>query len=379
MTATFGTFGGSATRDHPLIDLEAPLREAWALEIWAGDGEPSMPALADGPLLFVNAKRDRLVAVDRRTGRTAWKHRWGGRPVLVDEGRLFVAGPWDQVQVVDSRDGRLLTVIPWPHVKEMVADRDVLYGQGSNGEYGLDCVGAVDPRSGRRLWTQFLPSGRELRHGICVGAGHVVFGEKGADADDAVIALRVADGNEAWRWQFPAPAGERSRPEARLMATPAVFGDVVVVPIGNRGIVGLSAGSGEMLWHHAGSWNGTLHGGEYYAIADSRTLRILDPMTGQARKKPDLFNGLPKSARGEIGPPLAVSRTHVFVGVRGGWLAAFDRKTWKSVWMHRPPSTGRKAAIVAVDGALYYFNGLNRLFALEAAGAARKTAGAAGR
>ncbi|MEU7029426.1 PQQ-binding-like beta-propeller repeat protein [Streptomyces sp. NPDC046275] len=170
----------------------------------AGRGSESM----DG---FRKDQSWSLLAVDVRSGRTLWQFRLPVRP--------------DNSQRLHYQSAR----VSGPYL--------VLVQQDADG--GLD-LAVHDTATGRQLWSKSIP-GRQpsfTRSRLAVDDRHVY------PAGGDLLALRLADGKRAWRF-------EGSRPGARF-GPPAVRDGSVYAQEEGRGLVAVGAVNGSTRWAEEG-------------------------------------------------------------------------------------------------------------------------------
>lgn len=253
---------------------------------------------------------------------------------------------------------------------------------------------ALNPASGRELWSVAGPGSRIAGQGL-VAAGGAVF----AAWDDALAAYDLTDGSECWQLPIRRPTAAAYsdgqlyvsvdegktgwvaavdastghilwRTDARNVApanwpsptTPAVGGDAVFVADG-RDAVALDRSTGEVRWRSdtGGSVSATLTfaGGVVYVPARSRGLHALDAATGAARwtfAEPGVV----------MGTPLVISRDLVFVA-DDRHLHGLDRATGTEVWRIDAERTARFGAPVLAGDRLYAISHQGELVAIEAA------------
>jgi outer membrane protein assembly factor BamB len=264
----------SGTTDGPA----PPYREVWSLS----DVEPLAGPVVGGDVVIV-VESDRVVAVDRITGRPAWEAdreagpggpaALAGNLVIFSEGRQREAavsairledgepawsvptrapslgGPAveDGQVYVGTSDGRVLALTGdagsrlWEYratgrVDSSLAVADgLVYAVAEDFSTGVATVFALDQDTGREQW-RFSPSGP----GVGASSISVAKGTAFAGMGDVMVhAFDAASGAERWRARARFPFGSRLVPAA---------GESVIV--GDRGghLYGVDPGTGEREW-----------------------------------------------------------------------------------------------------------------------------------
>jgi outer membrane protein assembly factor BamB len=196
---------------YPSHAMQHPALTGKVLEVWStdiGEGQSrygavlSQPVVANGRLFALDA-RDVVIALDAKTGREEWRndikpdtelsHTYGGG--------VAVAG--DRVYVTTG------------------------YGQ----------VVALEAATGKEIWRQQVVA--PLRGAPTVADGRVF----AVTVENELAVLSADDGRRLWTHNgIPETAGLLGA------ASPAVDGDVVVVPYTSGEIVGLRTENGRQLW-----------------------------------------------------------------------------------------------------------------------------------
>jgi outer membrane protein assembly factor BamB len=292
-----------------LYQLDADGRTLWATET----GNQQSSPVFDDRQVYVGGDRGVLHALDRRTGKVAWRFQPGGTNTFltapaVGGGRVFAEGTDDTVYAVEARGG----VLRWKFTRP----------DGS--------LGYAAP-----VWTR----GRVF---VC--------------GESTLYALGPGDGHERWR----ARAGGKS------LATPAVAGRRVFVGGDGSGLSAFAEHTGAPLWSFVGDAPGDWFGPPCYAAGTvfvttyKRYVYAVDAVSGRK-----------KWAARLLGPGLA---TPAFDAARGvvyvtsqtfrnnPTLWAFDARGGRPLWDFRAGSINKGPAVLggrlyvgSLDGYFYAF------------------------
>jgi outer membrane protein assembly factor BamB len=173
-----------------------------------------------------------VIALDAKTGKTVWEHRYASEPFDFSQG-------------------------PGPHSTPLVVGNR-LFATGTNKQ-----VHALDTKSGKLLWTRDLVKDlgappRLIRP--AVKAGYAVSPLAYRDtiilqaggSGQAVIALRQSDGSVAWK------SGDFLVSESSPILID-VSGQTQVVVFAAQAVYGLDPGDGRILWSHPHDTNGDMN------------------------------------------------------------------------------------------------------------------------
>ena len=123
---------------------------------------------------------------------------------------------------------------------------------------GFGQVVAFDAKGGKKLWEKSV--GSPLRASPTAAGGRVFAVTK----EGQVFCLSASDGTELWTFQ-----GQSERASILVNTSPAVDGDIVVVPYPTGDVVALRASSGQPVWSES--------------LARTRTASSLGAMSDAAR------------------------------------------------------------------------------------------------
>ncbi|HUH85240.1 MAG TPA: PQQ-binding-like beta-propeller repeat protein [Stellaceae bacterium] len=198
--------GGDPSHAMQHLALDGPVKEVWSADIGEGQSRYgavlSQPVIAGGRLFALDA-RDAVTALDAKTGHELWRndvkpddelaHTYGGG-LAVEGDRLYVTTGYGQVL-------------------------------------------ALEAASGKEIWRQQVSA--PMRGAPTVADGRVF----AVTVENELDVLSAEDGHRLWTHDaIPETAGLLGA------ASPAVEGDVVVVPFTSGEIVGLLTENGRQLW-----------------------------------------------------------------------------------------------------------------------------------
>jgi outer membrane protein assembly factor BamB len=212
------------------------------------------------------------------------------QPVIAD-GRVFTMDSLDVVSAFDAVSGKRL----WRFDPEPDDARDQTYGGGvaisGNRLYVTDGYGqalALDAASGKVIWRKNLNAPSHGAPTVAEGRIFVV------TVENQLEVLAADDGRELWTHSgLPEPASLLGA------ASPAVEGDIVVVPYTSGELFGLRVENGRVLWSDNLATSQPL--GALNSIADVRGQPVID-------------------------------RDRVFAVSNSGLMVAIDLRTGDRVW-----------------------------------------------
>jgi len=303
----------------------------------------------------------------------------GYSSVVVENGRVWTLGAVAGEVVVSacraSTGERLWQTSLGPTSRNPcstpTADGDRLYALGPDGQ--LACLDAVtgEIRWRRSLLDDFggrLMSGRGYGESPLVDGDRLICTPGGPDAE--LVALEKQTGAVVWRTRFP-ELGEAGREGAAFSScVPGLGGGVrQFVQLHGRGLVGVAADDGRLLWSHNAICNQTANiptpvvSGDWVFAANgynagSVLLRLApdpDAPAGRpgvrATEVYTLSGGLFQNHHG--GVVRIGDRIFGGHGSNNGLPTCLDLPTGRILWKKRGPSTG-SAAVVAVGQQLIF-------------------------
>jgi glucose dehydrogenase len=345
--------------------LTPPLRVAWTL---AGDRMIyDLPLVWRGVVIVYDQLKNRTVAMDEAT----WAIRWKAEHYL-SLITNHVGLSWHQGgHAVDLDSGTTLDPFTAAVGYEKVTLGDKVLAL--DGDDRGQLIRAASYRERRDVWT-YQPQGPHptMQGLFCADERAVYFGLY----DTSVMALSLADGQVLWRQADAAalPDALKGRRAGATDGFAIVHGEIVIFRFGMN-VAGLSTADGRVVWSTPmqGISDCYLYDGRYYVTTSGGKYHILDPKTGAVMLSADLTKTLPadiRKRRPSVFAPMLVSETHTFVGMREGWLLAFERDTGRYVWNFRPKNGGgishrSPGYFASANGRLYYADLSKCLYCLE--------------
>jgi len=326
---TWSQPGGTALNVSGHVALGASLRQTWSADAGSGSSAygklTASPIVADGRI-YVLDTRGRVTAFSQ-SGSVAWRssvtpasekdYKGFGGGLAADGGRIYVAT-------------------------------------------GFGWVVALDGQSGKKLWEKNLSS--PIRSSPTAVGGRVFV----VSADGIARALAAADGTELWAHQ-----GLIEKAALLTNASPAVDGDIVVVPYPSGEVVALRIADGQPAWTES--------------LARTRLASSLGSMTDAARPVIDAgavfavgHSGRMVATTVRDGQRLwslsvpgiqapAVAGGTIFVVDTGGQLMAITRSDGKVVWTTRLPGTSTWSGPVVAGNRLWLTSNKGQLVGADAA------------
>lgn len=321
--------GGTPLNVSGHVALGASLRQVWSADAGSGSSAygklTASPIVADGRI-YVLDTRGRVTAFSQG-GSVAWRssvtpasekdYKGFGGGLAADGGRIYVAT-------------------------------------------GFGWVVALDGQSGKKLWEKNLSS--PIRSSPTAVGGRVFV----VSADGIARALAAADGTELWAHQ-----GLIEKAALLTNASPAVDGDIVVVPYPSGEVVALRIADGQPAWTES--------------LARTRLASSLGSMTDAARPVIDAgavfavgHSGRMVATTVRDGQRLwslsvpgiqapAVAGEAIFVVDTGGQLMAITRADGKVVWTTRLPGTSTWSGPVVAGNRLWLTSNKGQLVGADAA------------
>lgn len=184
-----------------------------------------------------------------------------------------------------------------------------------------------------------------------------------------VVALQTVDGSEAWRDDITDLTYEESlqtRPGSPA-GKAIVVNDTIIFYLVRDWTVGYCVRTGRRKWTHrslGSTQASTACDGRYHALM-SQDYVVLNPETGAEIDRVNLASSLPRTKRMFLGPPLLVTRQHVWLGSQSGFIFAF-RHEGQCVWNFRPKGAAwtRHGRFAVLGPRLYYSDG-HRTYCLQ--------------
>jgi outer membrane protein assembly factor BamB len=332
--------GGEANNAPGNLAFNGAAQEAWSAD--AGTGSGSAGRVTASPIVYA----DRIFVLDAESNLSAISTSGGSalwRIALKPERENASAG-WLSLGGGGSGGG---------YGGGLAVDNGRLYAAT-----GFGNVVALDPQTGKKLWEKLLEAPVRASP---TAAGDRVFV---VTLDGRFYCLAGADGGELW--------SARGLPQQASVinnASPAVEGEIVVVPYPSGDLVALHIADGSSAWSEN--------------LARTRTTSQITAMSDAAR--PVIDNGTvfavghagrmiaTQAATGErlwslnvpgMQPP-AVAGDSVFVVDTAGQLMAISRQDGKIQWTAKLPGSGWSGPTLA-NGTLWLASAKGELIGVEA-------------
>jgi len=337
--------GGEPNNSPGHLALGSGLKQAWSADAGTGSSKEgrvtASPVVYDGRIYTLDAN-GRVSAFALSGGSAIW------RTTLAPEGQK-TAGLGSQFLSFagGETDGGAFG-------GGLAADNGRLYGAS-----GFGTVIAMDPKSGKRLWEKNL--------GAPVRASPTAVGDRVyvVTMEGRFFCLSGPDGTELWTAR-----GLPQQASLVLNASPAVDGDVVVVPYPSGDLVALRASDGGVMWSEN--------------LARTRSTSQLTSLSDAAR--PAIDNGT-VFAIGHAGRMVAtqaktgerlwslnvpgtqmpwVAGDSVYVVDTGGQLMALTRRDGKVQWTASLPGAKTWSGPVLAGGTLWATSSKGLLVGVDA-------------
>ena len=248
---------------------------------------------------------------------------------IVAQGRVYTVDSSSEVTALNAKNGRRL----W-HVNLMPNDVSVASSGGISYDEGRIFVStgfakliALDAKTGKVLWRQTLSG--PMRGAPAVRAGRVIV----VTVDDHTYCMAADDGQIQWSHQGTVEP-------ASLLAgnSPAIDGNVVVVPYASGELFALRIENGSVIWQESIATISRTQGvstltditgrpiidrGKVYVLGHADVLAALDLRTGKRLWDRDI---------GGIQSPW-VAGDYLYIITNGNELAAVDAKTGNLNWV----------------------------------------------
>lgn len=224
---------------------------------------------------------------------------------------------------------------------------------------GFGFVVALDAKAGKKLWEKNL--GSPLRASPTAAAERVFVVTK----EGQVFCLSGSDGTELWNFQ-----GQSERASILVNTSPAVEGDMVVVPYPTGDVVALRISTGQPVWSESLARTRTasslsamsdaarpaITGGTVYAVGHAGRMIATSQKTGER---------LWSLTVASIQPPW-VAGDNVFVVDTGGQVMAVTRSDGKIQWASKLPGGGTWSGPVLAGNRLWLTSSKGQLASVEA-------------
>jgi len=353
---TEGTTGSVelASADRPISVPPARQNDAWAYPGGA-------PSNAPGHLALPASIR---TAWSADVGQGSSKYgRLTASPIVAD-GRIFTLDAAGRVTALSASGS-----VSWRTslVPEKATDTNA-YGGGLAAEGGRlfvatghGIVTALDMQGGKKLWDKNV--GSPVRAAPTVASGRVIV----LTTDGRTVALAGHDGAELWAFR-----GLPERASLLISASPALNGDVAVVPYPSGDVVAIRIADGTVAWQESlartraasslGSMSDAaspaIDGGTVFAIGHAGRMVATEARTGERVWSANVAG---------INRPY-VAGDAVYVVDTGGQLIAMSRRDGKALWTTRVAGGKSWAGPVLAGDRLWLASDSGKLIGINAAG-----------
>jgi outer membrane protein assembly factor BamB len=322
--------GGVASHSPGHLALPASIRTAWSSDVGQGASKlgrlTASPVVADGRVFTLDAAG--LVTALSQTGSVVWRatltpekdkdYKAFGGGLAAEGGRVFVAT-------------------------------------------GHGIVAALDSQGGKKLWEKNI--GSPIRAAPTVGSGRVFV----LTTDGRTVALASHDGAELWVYR-----GLPERASLLIGSSPALDGEVVVVPYPSGEVVALRVESGTGVWSDSlartrtasslGSMSDaaspSIDGGTVFAIGHAGRMIATEAKTGERLWSVNVPG---------INTPY-VGGNAVYVIDTGGQLIAMNRRDGKALWTTRLSGAKSWSGPLLAGGRLWLTSDTGKLVGVNATG-----------
>ncbi len=321
--------GGDANNAPGHLTLNGSVRQVWSQE--AGEGSSKTGRVMASPIVYDG----KVYTLDAEAKVTAFS---------MSGGKVF------QVPTVPENEAG-----GGGHGGGLAADNGRLYV--ANG-YGV--VAALDPGSGKVLWQKNL--------GAPVRAAPTATGDRlfVVTVQGRFFCLSGADGAELW-----AVRGLPQQASLMTSTSPAVDGDIVVVPYPSGDLMALKVSDGTPVWSEnlararatsqmasmSDAARPAIDGGTVFAVGHSGRMIATNSKTGER-----LWS---INVPGIQGPWVAGDT--VYVVDTGGRVMALDRRDGKTRWTANLPESKNWSGPVLAGGTLWLASNKGRLIGVDAA------------
>jgi outer membrane protein assembly factor BamB len=285
-----------------------------------------------------------------------------GSPIVYD-GKVFTLDAAGKISAFSASGGSAVWQVSVTPASEkdregfgggLAADGGRIYaGTG----YGL--VVALDARSGDKLWEKYV--GAPVRTSPTAAAERVFVLTK----EGQVYCLSGSDGTELWQFR-----GMGERASLLSNTSPAVEGDVVVVPYPSGDLVALRVSDGQAIWTESLARTRTassmaamsdtarpaIDGGTVYAVGHAGRMVATKQRTGER-----LWSLTVPSIQAPW-----VAGDSVFVVDTGGQLMAITRRDGKILWTTKLAGANTWSGPVLAGGRLWLTSNKGHLVSVDA-------------
>jgi outer membrane protein assembly factor BamB len=342
----------TASADRPIVLPPAIQNDSWT--------QPGGPSNNSPGHLAIGSALKTAWSADAGTGSTSYG-RLTASPIVA-EGKVFTLDANGRVTAF-STSGAVVwrAALAPPSEKEYKG-----YGGGLAAEQGRIVAGTgfgivygLDAASGKKLWEKNLTSPVRASPTIANGKAFVI------TSDGYARAFSMSDGQELWAFQ-----GLPEKAAILTNASPAVDGDMVVVPYPSGELVALRISDGQQVWTESlartrlasslGSMTDAgrpaIDGGTVYAVGHSGRMVATNLRSGERVWSLNVPGIQAPAIAGDI----------VYVVDSGGQLMAITRRDGKAMWTVKLPDANTWSGPVLAGGKLWLTSNKGHLVGVEA-------------
>lgn len=352
----------SDTISYPRPDYSVNNKYKDTYEAWRSEGKADIgsgAAIYGKTLIYNNISGD-IIALKLKTGKEAWSletHKPLYSTPLVCRNKIITAGTDGIVYGLDARSGKA----DWTFdageyiVSSPVTDGENVFIAGSGGKcYWLR------GNDGKELWRNYRISGFVETKPL-IYKNVIYFGTW----NNHFYGLDKQSGKIIWDWHVPG----KNRNLSPAACVPVAADDMIFVVAPDRVMTCLSSVNGEIIWR-------TNLGGssvrESMGISEDSTLVYAKTMDGQIIGVPAVSAEGTIKWRSEANTgydisPAVITEYHgfVFIPTDKGFVYAVDRKSSRTIWIHRIssclvcqilPVSDHEAICITMDGVVTRLN-----------------------
>lgn len=340
--------GGEANNAPGHLALSrSTLQQAWSASV--GRGSSSVGRVSAPPIVYegrvYTLDSDGVIAAFSTSGGSAvWKDNL--KPTTDKQGPGFSAVA-QNILYLTAEDGG-------GYGGGIAADGGRIYAAS-----GWGAVMAFDPATGKRLWER--PLGVPIRSAPTVANDRIFV----VTIEGRLYCLSTADGTELWVMR-----GLPQQASLGLNASPAVSGDVVVVPYASGDVVAVKASDGSGMWSESLSRSRTtshiasmsdaarpaLDNGTVFAVGHGGRMVATAAESGERLWSANIASTQPPWVAGET----------VFVVDTSGQLMALSRESGKVKWTTKLPDSKTWAGPTLANGTLWLVSKEGQLAGVDA-------------
>lgn len=341
--------GGEADNAPGHLSLAAAIKESWSADAGVGSSKKgrvtASPVVYDGRVYTLDSN-GMVTAFSLNGGGAVWKSSL--KPTLEEKQKPGMGFDLSWSGMTGGEEGG-------GYGGGLAVDEGRIYGASGHG-----AVVALDPASGKRLWEKYLAL--PIRASPTAAAGKVYV----VTIDGRTYCLSGLDGSEVWTVR-----GLPQQASLILNVSPAVEGDLVVIPYPSGDLVALKVSDGTPVWSEnlsrtrASSQMGSLSdaarpaidAGTVFAVGHSGRMIATQASTGERLWTLNVPSTQTPWVAGD----------NIFVVDTSGQLIAISRTTGKIKWTTKLPGSATWSGPTLAGGSLWLASNKGQLVGVEAA------------